>query len=114
MSQSEEPPEIDQPDDDEDKNEFKIITSIKKYCFDKDDNQPATPMTFKKRRSFELQIPKLSKLDRDTSKRLISAYNCLFRVQTNPETSLSQDWFDFNVLNFLEALFWLFCDNVNS
>ena len=95
MSQSEKPPEIDQPDDDdEDKNEFKIITSIKKYCFDKDD-APATPMTFKKRRSFALQIPKLSKLDQDTSKRLISAYNCLFRVQTNPETSLSQDRFDF-------------------
>ena len=100
MSQSEEPeevPDTDKVGDNDNDDDFTIVTSIKNFCnFNKDNSDksetPSTPMPLKKmkRRSFSLKIPRLSHLDFDTSRALISAYNALFRVQTDPEQSLSQ------------------------
>ena len=99
MSQSEEPeevPDTDKVGDNDNDDDFTIVTSIKNFCnFNKensDKSEPSTPMPLKmmKRRSFPLKIPRLSHLDFDTSRILISAYIALFRIQTDPEQSLSQ------------------------
>ena len=101
MSQSEEPeevPDTDKVGDNDNDDDFTIVTSIKNFCnFNnaKDNSvksEPSTPMPLKmmKRRSFSLKIPRLSHLDFDTSRILISAYIALFRIQTDPEQSLSQ------------------------
>ena len=101
MSQSEEPeevPDTDKVGDNDNDDDFTIVTSIKNFCNfnnakdNSDKSEPSTPMPLKKmkRRSFPLKIPRLSHLDFDTSRILISAYIALFRIQTDPEQSLSQ------------------------
>ena len=95
MSQSEEPPEMDQAPakeetEDDDTSDFKIITTIKNLVY-KEESGPATPMAPKKQKKpFQLKIPKLGRLDLDTAQSIVSAYNCLFRVQHSAEESLVQ------------------------